>query len=58
VALVKRVMRSVSVERARKAVDRAADAGTAEESEAILKDALRELVGDAYFLRDENLSAV
>ena len=58
VALVKRVMRSVSVEHARTAVDRASEASTAEESEAILKEALRELVGDAYFLRDEMPSAV
>ena len=53
VALVKRVMRSVSLESAREAVDRASEAATAEESEAILKEALRALVGDAYFLRDE-----
>jgi phosphotransferase system enzyme I (PtsI) len=58
VPLVKRVMRSVSVERARAATDRASEASTAEESEKILKDALRELVGDAYFLHDEMPSAV
>ena len=58
VALVKRVMRSVSLESARTAVDRASEAATAEESEAILKEALRALVGDAYFLRDEMPSAV
>ena len=58
VALVKRVMRSVSLESAREAVDRASEAATAEESEAILKEALRALVGDAYFLRDEMPSAV
>jgi hypothetical protein len=51
-------MRSVSVESARAAVDRASEASTAEESEKILKDALRELVGDAYFLHDEMPSAV
>jgi phosphoenolpyruvate-protein phosphotransferase (PTS system enzyme I) len=52
VALVKRVVRSVSVAAAREAVTRAIAASTAEESEALLTAALRHAVGDAYFLRD------
>jgi phosphotransferase system enzyme I (PtsI) len=52
VALVKRVVRSVSVENARDAVNKASEASTAEESEALLLAELRAAVGDAYFMRD------
>ncbi len=52
VPLVKRVVRSVSVAHAREAVNRACDASTAEDAEAILSAALRSVVGDAHFLRD------
>jgi phosphotransferase system enzyme I (PtsI) len=52
VPMVKRVVRSVSVRAARAAVERASDAATAHEAEAILASALREAVGDAHFLRD------
>ncbi len=46
VARVKRVLRSVSAANARAAVERALDAGTAEEAEAILMAELRKAVGD------------
>lgn len=52
VALVKRVVRSVSAANARAAVDRAVEAATAEEAEALLSTQLRAAVGDAAFLRD------
>jgi phosphotransferase system enzyme I (PtsI) len=52
VALVKRVLRSVSAARARDAALRACDSNTAEEAEAILLAELRDAVGDAYFLRE------
>ncbi|HJQ19176.1 MAG TPA: phosphoenolpyruvate--protein phosphotransferase [Gemmatimonadaceae bacterium] len=52
IGLMKRVVRSVAVDAAREAVIRAADAGTAEQAEAILRDALRAAVGDAYFVRE------
>jgi phosphotransferase system enzyme I (PtsI) len=58
VPLVKRLVRSVSVANARDAANRASESSTAEESEKILKDGLRALVGDAYFLHDEMPSAV
>src|SRR5688572_13246251 len=47
---VKRVVRTVSAEAAARAVERAMSALTAEESEAILSSALREVAGDAHFL--------
>lgn len=46
VARVKRVLRSVSATHARAAVERALEAGTAEEAEAILMAELRGAVGD------------
>ena len=49
---VKRVIRTVSAKAATAAVERAMGALTAEESEAILSSALREVAGDAHFLRD------
>jgi phosphoenolpyruvate-protein phosphotransferase (PTS system enzyme I) len=56
VPLVKRVVRSVSVAAAAEAVRHACDAATAEEAEAILSSALRAVVGDAYYLRDAEVS--
>ena len=52
VALVKRLVRSVSAASARDAAVRACDAATAEEAEALLLGELRKAVGDAHFLRD------
>ncbi|HYC50125.1 MAG TPA: phosphoenolpyruvate--protein phosphotransferase [Gemmatimonadaceae bacterium] len=52
VPLVKRVIRSVSAKAAADAVERAMAALTAEDAEAILSSALREVAGDAHFLRD------
>lgn len=52
VALVKRVVRSVSATSARDAALRACDATTAEEAEALLLAELRKAVGDAHFLRE------
>jgi phosphoenolpyruvate-protein phosphotransferase (PTS system enzyme I) len=49
---VKRVIRTVSAQAATRAVERAMAALTAEESEAILSSALREVAGDAHFIRD------
>ena len=49
---VKRVIRTVSAKAATAAVERAMGALTAEESEAILSSALREVAGDAHFIRD------
>jgi phosphoenolpyruvate-protein phosphotransferase (PTS system enzyme I) len=56
VPMVKRVVRSVSVSAARAAAERASDASTAHEAEAILDSALREAVGDAHFLRDATVN--
>jgi phosphotransferase system enzyme I (PtsI) len=53
VPMVKRVVRSVSAAAARDAADRALNAATAEESEAILTAALRIALGDPRFLRDD-----
>jgi len=50
VPLVKRVVRSVSVATAQEAAQRACDASTAEEAEALLAAALRSIVGNAHFL--------
>ena len=50
--MVKRVVRSVSAAAAREAADRALNAATAEESEAILAAALRSALGDAHFMRE------
>ena len=52
VPMVKRVVRSVSAATAKQAADRALDAATAEESEAILAAALRSALGDAHFMRE------
>jgi phosphotransferase system enzyme I (PtsI) len=52
VALVKRVLRSVSAAHARDAVLRACDSSTPEDAEVILLAELRDAVGDAYFLRE------
>ena len=52
VPMVKRVIRSVSAATAREAADRALNAATAEESEAILAAALRSALGDAHFMRE------
>ena len=52
VPMVKRVVRSVSAAAAREAAERALDAATAEESEAILAAALRSALGDAHFMRE------
>ncbi|MEX2155139.1 MAG: phosphoenolpyruvate--protein phosphotransferase [Gemmatimonadaceae bacterium] len=52
VALVKRVLRSVSAAHARDAALRACDSSTPEDAEVILLAELREAVGDAYFLRE------
>jgi phosphotransferase system enzyme I (PtsI) len=52
IAMVKNVVRRVSIANAREAVKLACDAQTAEESEAILKKELRAAVGDAYFQRE------
>ena len=52
VPLVKRVVRCVSVAAAREAADRALNAATAEESEAIFAAALRTALGDAHFMRE------
>jgi phosphoenolpyruvate-protein phosphotransferase (PTS system enzyme I) len=52
VALVKRIVRSVSSERAYDAVTRAIDAPTAEDAESILRAELHAAVGDAHFLRE------
>ncbi|MEK7401375.1 MAG: phosphoenolpyruvate--protein phosphotransferase [Gemmatimonadota bacterium] len=52
VPLVKRVVRSVSAARARDAAQRACDALTPEDAEAILLTELRAAVGDVYFVRD------
>jgi phosphotransferase system enzyme I (PtsI) len=52
VALVKRVVRSVSAAGARQAVDAALGEATAEECEALLAARLREIVGDAWFARE------
>jgi phosphotransferase system enzyme I (PtsI) len=52
VALVKRVVRSVSAATARDAALRACDAATAEDAEALLLGELRKAVGDAHFLRE------
>ena len=52
VALVKRVVRSVSAAAARDAALRACDAATAEDSEALLLEELRKAVGNAHFLRE------
>lgn len=52
VPMVKRVVRSVSATNARQAADRALQASTAEESEAILATALRSALGDAHFMRE------
>jgi phosphotransferase system enzyme I (PtsI) len=52
VPMVKRVVRSVSAAGAREAADRALNAATAEESEAILAAALRSALGDAHFMRE------
>jgi phosphotransferase system enzyme I (PtsI) len=49
VAHVKNVVRRVSITNAREAVERAMKAPTAEDAEAILVQALRSAVGDAYF---------
>jgi phosphotransferase system enzyme I (PtsI) len=56
IPLVKRVVRGVSVAKARKAAQRACDAFTAEDAEAVLMTELKAAFGDAYFLR-EGLSA-
>ena len=52
VALVKRVVRGVSAASARAAAQRACDASTPEEAEALLLAELRKAVGDAHFLRE------
>lgn len=52
VPLVKRVVRSVSVATAQEAAQRACDASTAEEAEALLAAALRSVVGNAHFLQE------
>jgi phosphotransferase system enzyme I (PtsI) len=52
VALVKRLVRSVSASAARDAALRACDAPTAEEAEALLLAELRTAIGDAHFMRD------
>jgi phosphotransferase system enzyme I (PtsI) len=57
IPLVKRVVRGVSLAKARDAAQRACDALTAEDAEAVLMAALRAAFGDAYFLR-EGLTAV
>ena len=51
VALVKRVIRGISVDVARAAADSAMLAGTAEEVEQVLRSAVRSAFGDAPFLR-------
>ncbi len=51
VALVKRVIRGISVDVARAAADSAMLAGTAEEVEQVLRSAIRSAFGDAPFLR-------
>jgi phosphotransferase system enzyme I (PtsI) len=51
VALVKRVIRGISVDVARAAAESAMLAGTAEEVEQVLKAAVRSAFGDAPFLR-------
>lgn len=51
VALVKRVIRGISVDVARAAADSAMLAGTAEEVEQVLRAAVRTAFGDAPFLR-------
>ena len=51
VPLVKRVLRSVSASAAREATQRASEASTAEEAEAILLGELRKAVGNAHFLQ-------
>jgi phosphotransferase system enzyme I (PtsI) len=57
IPLVKRVVRGVSIAKARDAAQRACDALTAEDAEAVLMAELRAAFGDAYFLR-EGLTAV
>ena len=52
IPLVKRVVRGVSIAKARVAAERACDAFTAEEAEAVLMAELRAAFGDAYFLRE------
>lgn len=51
VALVKRVIRGISVDVARAAAESAMLAGTAEEVEQVLRSAIRSAFGDAPFLR-------
>ncbi len=51
VPLVKRVVRGVSVDVARAAADAAMSAGSADEAETMLRDAIRDSLGDAPFLR-------
>jgi signal transduction protein with GAF and PtsI domain len=51
VALVKRVIRGISVDVARAAADSAMLAGTAEEVEQVLRAAVQSAFGDAPFLR-------
>lgn len=51
VALVKRVIRGISVDVARAAAESAMLAGTAEEVEQVLRSAVRSAFGDAPFLR-------
>ena len=53
VALVKRVVRSVSAKNAKRAVDDACNASTAEDAEAILRKELHAAVGDAHFMRED-----
>jgi phosphotransferase system enzyme I (PtsI) len=52
VPLVKRVVRGVSAAKAREAAQRACDALTAEDAEAVLMTELKAAFGDAYFLRE------
>ena len=52
IPLVKRVVRGVSIAKARDAAQRACDALTAEDAEAVLMTELRAAFGDAYFLRE------
>ena len=52
-ALVKRVVRSVSAKDAKRAADDACNASTAEDAEAILRKELHAAVGDAHFMRED-----
>jgi phosphotransferase system enzyme I (PtsI) len=54
IPLVKRLVRSVSVERAREVVKGALESATAEEAEALLWKELRSVLGEASFLRTPN----